>query len=53
MTGVVAAIAFDQLFEIFHTLFFPAGSFTFVKELAPLVLLKAPAATAARRIQRG
>lgn len=27
--GVLAAIAFDQLFDIFHVLFFPAGSFTF------------------------
>ena len=29
VAGVVAAVAFDQLFETFHELFFPAGSFTF------------------------
>ena len=27
--GAVAAIAFDALFETFHELFFPAGSFDF------------------------
>jgi integral membrane protein (TIGR01906 family) len=27
--GVVATVAFDQAFEIFHELFFPAGSFSF------------------------
>jgi integral membrane protein (TIGR01906 family) len=27
--GVVAAVAFDQAFEVFHELFFPAGSFSF------------------------
>ena len=27
--GVVAAVAFDQLFELFHRIFFPAGSYLF------------------------
>jgi len=27
--GVIAAVAFDRLFETFHELFFPAGSFDF------------------------
>jgi integral membrane protein (TIGR01906 family) len=38
-TGVVAALAFDQLFEIFHELFFPAGSFTFDPRTDRLVQL--------------
>lgn len=29
VVGVVALVAFDQLFELFHQLFFPAGSYTF------------------------
>lgn len=37
--GVVAAVAFDQLFEIFHQLFFPAGSFTFDPRTDRLVQL--------------
>src|SRR6185369_17206157 len=27
--GVVALVAFDQLFELFHRIFFPAGSYLF------------------------
>jgi integral membrane protein (TIGR01906 family) len=27
--GVVALVAFDALFELFHRIFFPAGSYTF------------------------
>jgi integral membrane protein (TIGR01906 family) len=27
--GVIGLVAFDQLFEVFHEVFFPAGSFTF------------------------
>ena len=27
--GVIGLVAFDQLFEVFHEIFFPAGSFTF------------------------
>jgi len=27
--GVVAAVAFDSLFEVFHRIFFPPGSFDF------------------------
>ena len=27
--GVIALVAFDQLFEVFHEIFFPAGSFLF------------------------
>jgi integral membrane protein (TIGR01906 family) len=39
VTGVVAAVAFDALFEIFHELFFPAGSFTFDPRTDRLVQL--------------
>jgi integral membrane protein (TIGR01906 family) len=39
VVGVVAAVAFDQLFELFHTLFFPAGSFTFDPRTDRLVQL--------------
>ncbi|HLO35079.1 MAG TPA: DUF1461 domain-containing protein, partial [Candidatus Deferrimicrobium sp.] len=39
VAGVVAAVAFDQLFEIFHELFFPAGSFTFDPRTDHLVQL--------------
>jgi integral membrane protein (TIGR01906 family) len=37
--GAVAAVAFDQLFEVFHQLFFPAGSFTFDPRTDRLVQL--------------
>ena len=39
VAGVVAAVAFDPLFELFHTLFFPAGSFTFDPRTDRLVQL--------------
>jgi integral membrane protein (TIGR01906 family) len=39
VAGVVAAVAFDALFELFHTLFFPAGSFTFDPRTDHLVQL--------------
>jgi integral membrane protein (TIGR01906 family) len=39
VAGVVAAVAFDQLFELFHRLFFPAGSFTFDPRTDRLVQL--------------
>jgi integral membrane protein (TIGR01906 family) len=39
VAGVVAAVAFDQLFSIFHQLFFPAGSFTFDPRTDRLVQL--------------
>ena len=39
VAGVVAALAFDQLFELFHELFFPAGSFTFDPRTDRLVQL--------------
>jgi len=39
VTGVVASVAFDQLFEVFHQLFFPAGSFTFDPRTDHLVQL--------------
>jgi integral membrane protein (TIGR01906 family) len=39
VAGVIAAIAFDALFELFHTLFFPAGSFTFDPRTDRLVQL--------------
>ncbi len=29
IAGVVGFFAFDQLFELFHTIFFPAGSYLF------------------------
>jgi integral membrane protein (TIGR01906 family) len=39
VVGVVASVAFDALFEIFHQLFFPAGSFTFDPRTDDLVQL--------------
>jgi len=39
IVGAIAAVAFDQLFELFHTLFFPAGSFTFDPRTDRLVQL--------------
>ncbi len=39
VAGAVAAVAFDQLFETFHELFFPAGSFTFDPRTDRLVQL--------------
>jgi integral membrane protein (TIGR01906 family) len=39
VVGVIAAVAFDQLFDLFHTLFFPAGSFTFDPRTDRLVQL--------------
>lgn len=39
VAGVIAAVAFDALFELFHTLFFPAGSFTFDPRTDHLVQL--------------
>ena len=39
VAGVVAALAFDQLFELFHELFFPAGSFLFDPRTDRLVQL--------------
>ena len=39
VVGVVASVAFDALFEIFHQLFFPAGSFTFDPRTDQLVQL--------------
>ena len=39
VVGVVASVAFDALFEIFHQLFFPAGSFTFDPRTDHLVQL--------------
>ena len=38
-SGLVATVAFDALFEIFHELFFPAGSFTFDPRTDRLVQL--------------
>lgn len=37
--GVVALVAFDVLFEVFHRLFFPGGSYTFDPETERLVQL--------------
>ncbi len=37
--GVVAAVAFDTLFEIFHRLFFPGGTYTFDPRTDHLVQL--------------
>jgi len=37
--GVVALVAFDALFEAFHTIFFPAGSYTFDPATERLVQL--------------
>jgi integral membrane protein (TIGR01906 family) len=39
VAGVAAAVAFDALFELFHTLFFPAGSFKFNPRTDHLVQL--------------
>jgi integral membrane protein (TIGR01906 family) len=39
VAGVITAVAFDALFELFHTLFFPAGSFTFDPRTDHLVQL--------------
>ena len=39
VAGVISAVAFDALFELFHTLFFPAGSFTFDPRTDHLVQL--------------
>jgi len=39
VAGVIAAVAFDQVFEFFHELFFPAGSFTFDPRTDHLVQL--------------
>ena len=39
VVGVIASVAFDALFEIFHQLFFPAGSFTFDPRTDRLVQL--------------
>jgi len=37
--GIVAAIAFDALFEVFHTIFFTSGSFDFDPRTSRLVQL--------------
>ena len=37
--GVVALVAFDQLFETFHEIFFPPGSFLFDPRTDKLVQL--------------
>lgn len=37
--GAIALVAFDQLFEVFHEVFFPAGSFTFDPRTDRLVQL--------------
>jgi integral membrane protein (TIGR01906 family) len=39
VAGVIASVAFDAVFEIFHRLFFPAGSFTFDPRTDHLVQL--------------
>lgn len=39
VAGVLASVAFDALFEIFHELFFPAGSFNFDPRTDHLVQL--------------
>jgi integral membrane protein (TIGR01906 family) len=39
VAGIVASVAFDAVFEIFHQLFFPAGSFTFDPRTDHLVQL--------------
>jgi integral membrane protein (TIGR01906 family) len=39
IVGVIAAVAFDAIFELFHELFFPAGSFTFDPRTDHLVQL--------------
>ena len=37
--GIVAAVAFDRAFEVFHELFFPGGSYTFDPATERLVQL--------------
>ena len=39
IAGVVALVAFDQLFEVFHRIFFPAGSYLFDPATERLVQL--------------
>ena len=39
LVGVVGLVAFDQLFEVFHEIFFPAGSFNFDPLTSKLVQL--------------
>ena len=39
VAGLVAAVAFDQLFEVFHVLFFPAGTYLFDPSTDRLVQL--------------
>jgi integral membrane protein (TIGR01906 family) len=39
IAGAVSAVAFDTVFEVFHELFFPAGSFTFDPRTDRLVQL--------------
>jgi integral membrane protein (TIGR01906 family) len=39
VVGVVGLVAFDQLFEVFHEVFFPAGSFLFDPRTDKLVQL--------------
>jgi integral membrane protein (TIGR01906 family) len=39
VAGIVAAVAFDALFELFHRLLFPAGSYTFDPRTDRLVQL--------------
>lgn len=39
LIGVVALVAFDALFELFHRIFFPGGSYTFDPESERLVQL--------------
>ena len=39
VAGVISSVAFDAVFELFHRLFFPAGSFTFDPRTDRLVQL--------------
>jgi integral membrane protein (TIGR01906 family) len=39
VAGVIATFFFDQAFEVFHELFFPAGSYTFDPRTDRLVQL--------------
>jgi integral membrane protein (TIGR01906 family) len=39
VAGIIASVAFDAVFELFHRLFFPAGSFTFDPRTDRLVQL--------------
>ncbi len=39
LLGIVAVVAFDAAFEVFHQLFFAAGSYTFDPQTARLVQL--------------